>query len=202
MRDDVRPVSVGATAPLSSEATVELLSRVKAGDSAAAERLLARCIPPLRRWAHGRLPAYDRGVQDTTDLVNDAVFAALRCIEIREARHEGALQAYLRQAVMNRIRDVMRQRRRRPEQAKVPPDLPDTGASPLELAIGADNIDRYEEALKRLRPADREAIITRIELQYSYAEVAVALDAPTADAARVAVTHAVRRLVEEMHHGA
>ena len=51
------------------------------------------------------------------------------------------------------------------------------------------------------RAADREAVIGRIELGYSYEELAVALDKPTAAAARMAVTRAVKRLAGEMLHG-
>jgi RNA polymerase sigma-70 factor (ECF subfamily) len=64
--------------------------------------------------------------------------------------------------------------------------------------IGAENMARYETALTRLRASDREAIIGRLEMQYSYEELATALDKPTPDAARVAVTRAMKRLAEEM----
>ena len=55
-----------------------------------------------------------------------------------------------------------------------------------------------------LSPEDREAIISRIELQYSYAEIALVLDKPSAEAARLSVTRAMKRLAElladEMRH--
>jgi RNA polymerase sigma-70 factor, ECF subfamily len=115
-----------------------------------------------------------------------------------EARHQGALQAYLRQAVMNRIRDIMRQRQRRPNQVALSEQLVDEQTSPLDRLIGAENVARYETAVQRLAPADRQAIVGRIELQYSYAELAVVLNKPTADAARVAVTRAMKRLADGM----
>ena len=74
----------------------------------------------------------------------------------------------------------------------------DPAPSPLERAIGAEGFERYEAALARLKPADREAIIARLELQQSYEEVAVALGKPNANAARVAVTRALARLVKEL----
>ena len=37
-----------------------------------------------------------------------------------ESRHEGALQAYLRQAIVNRIRDELRRAKRAPETAELP----------------------------------------------------------------------------------
>ena len=71
--------------------------------------------------------------------------------------------------------------------------------SPLEHVIGRERLDRYETALARLEPAEREAIIARLELQQSYEEVALALGKPTAGAARMAVTRAVRHLITAMN---
>jgi len=192
------PISPAHVEPLAPEATIELLALVKHGDKGALDRLLERCIPALRRWARGRLPQSARGMMDTVDLVQDTVLSAMRRLDAFEARHQGALQAYLRQAVMNRIRDIMRQRHRRPDQVALPEQLVDEQMSPLDRAIGSENVARYDAAVRRLSPADREAIVGRIELEYSYAELAVVLNKPTADAARVAVTRAMKRLADGM----
>jgi len=186
--------------PLAPEATVDLLNRIKGGDEAALERLLQRCVPALRRWARGRLPGSARGMLETADLVQDAVIAALRRLDVFEARHQGALQAYFRQAVMNRILDLVRQQRRRPERTDLPEQLVDERPSPLDQAIGAENAERYDAAVHRLKPVDREAIIGRIEMQYSYDELAVVLNKPTAAAARVSVMRAMKRLADQMRH--
>jgi RNA polymerase sigma-70 factor, ECF subfamily len=186
---------------LSPERTLDLLNRVKAGDADALDRLLARCLPALRRWAHGRLPAYARDLQDTADLVQDTIVSALKHLGHFEARHEGALQAYLRQALANRITDIIRKKMRRPLQAEMPEDVAASAPSPLEQFLGQEKMARYDAALARLRPADREAIVARLELQYRYDELAVALGKPNANAARVAVSRAIQRLAEEMRHG-
>jgi RNA polymerase sigma-70 factor (ECF subfamily) len=187
-----------AVLPLEPEATVELLARIKGGDDEALNRLLRRCMPALRRWAHGRLPQSARGMLETADLVQDAVLAGLRRLDGFEAHHQGALQAYFRASVMNRIRDVIRQERRRPQQTELPEALASEEMSPLELAIGLENLKYYEVALERLKPADREAIICRLELQYSYEELAIVLNKSSPDAARMAVTRAMIRLVNEL----
>src|SRR4030095_6182653 len=70
--------SVSHVPVLDSEATVTLLARARDGDDSALNHLLERCLPPLRRWAHGRLPAYARDGQETADLIQDTVIAALR----------------------------------------------------------------------------------------------------------------------------
>jgi RNA polymerase sigma-70 factor (ECF subfamily) len=181
------------------DATIQLVERAKAGDSDALERLVARFLPPLRRWASGRLPRWTRNVMDTDDLVQETVIRAVKRLDRFEVRHEGALQAYLRQAVINRIRDEVRRVGRSPDVVELPEEQPDAGASPLDIAIGREAGERYEAALARLRPEEREAIITRIELEYSYRQIAEALGKPSADAARMAVSRAILRLAQEMN---
>lgn len=185
-------------APTDAETTIELLDRAKTGDDDARNRLVERCLPPLRRWARGRLPACARDVNDTVDVVQDTIIAALRRLHAFEVRHEGALQAYLRQALANRITDLIRHRRRRPDGTDVPDDLEAPDASPLDQAVGSENLRRYERALEQLRPEDREAIVARLELQYDYDELAAVLAKPSASAARMAVMRAMKRLAQAM----
>jgi RNA polymerase sigma-70 factor (ECF subfamily) len=192
----------GSSPEQALDSTIVLLNRAREGDRDALDALFARCVPPLRRWARGRLPAAARGALDTQDLVQDTILNAFRRLESFEPRHEGALQAYLRQAVMNRIRDEVRKIVRRPMPAELKDSQPADEASPLDIAIGRQGVERYEAALKQLRPGDREAIIGRIELQYDYQELATVLGKTNANAARVAVTRALARLVEQMDHEA
>ena len=178
------------------EGTFELLEQFRQGDTRARDRLVERSIPALRRWARGRLPHWARSLADTQDLVQDAVMRALPKLESFESRHPGALQAYLREAVQNRIYDEMR---RPPRQgAELSDEFPDKAPSPLQSAISREAFERYRRALQSLRPHERNAIIARIELQQSYKEVALALGKPNANAARMAVTRALARLAEAM----
>jgi RNA polymerase sigma-70 factor (ECF subfamily) len=136
---------------------------------------------------------------DTDDLVQETVIRAVRRIGAFEPRHDGALQAYLRQAVMNRIRDEIRHSGRVPMRLELDDNARNQDASPLESAIGREAVDRYEAALARLRPEDREAIVARVEMDCSYEEVARAMDKPSPDAARVAISRALVRLAAEMN---
>ena len=120
---------------LSDEPTIELVVRARGGDRNAVEALLQRCLPSLRRWAHGRLPSAARGAFDTEDIVQDAALHALRRLDVFEPRHVGAMQAYLRQSVINRIRDEVRRIGRRPPPLELPEDQPAERTSQLELAI-------------------------------------------------------------------
>ena len=59
-----------------------------------------------------------------------------------------------------------------------------------------------EAALSRLSTEEQEAIIGRVEMEYTYDELAKNLGKPSGDAARMAVTRALVRLAEEMQRGA
>ena len=177
--------------------SLSLLERARAGDSDALSELLARYLPRLERWATGRLPGWARDLCDTHDLVQDTLIRAFKGLEHFEARGDGAIGAYLRQAVLNRLRDEIRRVRRQPDRDTLP-DGPTSTASPLEEAIGVETLERYEQALARLRESDREAIVAAVEMNYSPDELATVLGKPTANAARVAVIRALTRLAEEM----
>jgi RNA polymerase sigma-70 factor (ECF subfamily) len=180
------------------DSTLELVERVRRGDKDALDRLLARHVAPLRRWVSGRLPRWARDLADTDDLVQDTLLRTFTKIEGFEVRGEGALQAYLRQAVLNRVRDELRRKARAPERLSADELEVEAAESPLEEAIGREAAERYQAALTRLRPGDREAVIGRLEMDYTYPELAESLGKPTAEAARKAARRALLRLAEEM----
>jgi RNA polymerase sigma factor (sigma-70 family) len=184
------------------DSSFELIQRAQGGDADALNQLLERHVPALRRWARGRLPQYARDMADTQDLVQEAVTRTFLNFKKFEYRGDGALQAYLRQAVMNRIRDETRRIRRKPFQDDLHENIVDAAASPLEQAIGTETIDRYEAALASLEPLEREAVVARLELGCSYEEIANLVGKSTPDAARMAVTRAVKRLASLMSHAA
>jgi len=178
--------------------SLTLLERAQAGDRAALDSLIARYLPRLQRWASGRLPRWARDMADTQDLVQEAVFQTFKRIDRFESRGEGALQAYLRHAILNRIREELRRTKRRPARGELDSAAEDDARSPLEVAIGQEAVQRYERALARLRPEDRELVVARIELGYTNQEIADLLDKPTANAARMATERAIVRLAKEM----
>ena len=161
------------------ESTVELLARARAGDQAALDEVFARAIPLLKRWASGRLPRWTREMIDTDDLVQETVVNTLKHIDVFEYRVDSALQAYLRQAVMNRIRNEIRRATRHPAPETLDTAAPDAGLSPLEQLIGKQTVEAYDEAMAALEPEEREAIIGRVELGLSYAELAAAMGRPS-----------------------
>ena len=183
-----------------ADSSFALVKLACAGDERALNDLCALYLPRLQRWAHGRLPGWARDSLDTHDLVQDTLTHVARRIQNFEPRHEGAFQSYLRQALLNRVRDHIRRAQRHPAADPLDSGKVSPGPSPLEEAIGLEALERYEAALQRLKPSDRDAIILRVELGCSLTEVAEALGKPTPNAAYVAIRRAIVRLVKEMSH--
>lgn len=186
----------------SPEDTTILLARVRQGDEAALNDLLADYVPRLRKVAHGRLPGFVRDLHDTVDVVQDAVLKALPHMATVEIRHEGSLYFYLRQAVMNRIIDVIRSGQRRPRHAELDDDLAASHTSPEQRAIQRQNVERYESALTRLSETQQRAVVLRMELDYTYRDVAQVLGQRTPEAARQLILRALKRLGEDIRNQA
>jgi RNA polymerase sigma factor (sigma-70 family) len=188
----------GDSDPGTSATSIELIRLARDGDREALDELFQRHFPPLRRWAHGRLPRWIRNIAETADIVQDAMFQTFLRIDVVQIKRRGALAAYLRQSIQNRIRDEFRNFHRRPRLEPI-----DTGAaarepSPLDLALDAETQAQYLAGLRRLRPADQELIVGRLELGYSYEQLAAATGRRNTDAARIALRRAVLRLAEHM----
>ena len=190
-----------ASASASAEASFALLLRAKTGDLQAREVLFVRYLPRVRRWAHGRLPAHSRSLLNTDDLAQEVLCRAFMSLETFEPRHEGAFQGLLRQVMMNCVRDEVRRAQRRPTDELIEDEHIAEDPSPMELAIGQEALERYEAALERLKPQERELIVARCELDFSNDEIAVLFGKPTPSAARVAIGRALTRLAEEMARG-
>jgi len=180
------------------ESSLSLLERAQSGDELALAHLVRRYLPRLRLWARGRLPAGARGLLDTDDIVQETMVKTVRNIGALEVRGEGAFQAYLRQALRNRLADAYRRAPATPHDTAISSSLPAADPSPLELAVGTEAVERYEKGLARLKPDDRQAIVLRIEFCYGYDEIALMLNKSSAASARVAVSRALARLSREM----
>jgi RNA polymerase sigma-70 factor (ECF subfamily) len=199
MPDDTDSAANRRSEPSRSlDSTFDLIERVRQGDKDSLERLMARHLGPLRQWLSGRLPRWARDLSDTDDLVQDTLLRTFTKMEDFDVRGVGALQAYLRQAVTNRLRDELRRKGRAPAVVDLDGLELEGAGSPFEEAVGREAVERYVAALARLTREEREAIIARVEMDYSYAELAEILGKPTADAARKAAQRALLRLAEEM----
>jgi RNA polymerase sigma-70 factor (ECF subfamily) len=182
----------------STSESTRLLLRAREGDRSAIDLLFTRYFPRIRRWAHGRLPSWARRLTDTGDIVQDAFLRTFRRLDRFEPRGNSALQAYLRQAVVNRIKDELRSARSQPQSELIDSQHSTQGPSTIDELIDAEDRERYRRALARLPETDRELLVSRLDLNYSYEQIALITSRATANAARVAVRRALVKLAEEM----
>ena len=178
--------------------TADLLRRARGGRSgsgrplppasAAVAALGSRTVPAMdpRSPRHRR-----RGAGDVTQ--------TLKRIDVFEPRHEGALQAYLRQALINRVRDEVRRLSRYPAAGGMEED---ESMRTVGVAAGGSDRPRSGGAIR----SGHAAIATRgAGNDHRARRDAAKLRADcrgagkaSADAARMAVTRALVRLAEEM----
>ena len=189
---------IGMRAQLESTAT--LLAKVKDGDEVARDQLCATYLPMLKRWAHGRLPDYARDLAETDDMVQNTLIRALNKLDSFSALREGAFLAYLRKILLNNIR--MEIRRFSNQNSLLNEhhqgETTQQATSALEQAIGSEVIEKYEKALMKLPEAAREAVILRVEMDYSYPEIAAATTCASANAARMLVARSLYKLAGHM----
>jgi len=179
--------------------TMDLCARANDGCPESLNLLIRRQLAPLANWARGRLPLRSRGLMDTEDIVQEVLISTVKQLPNIEQRGPGTMRAYLRQAVLNRIRSELRRTANRPQPSDQLESVADSNPSPLENLVGADALRQYEEALANLSDADRELVIARVELRQTYAEIARDHDKPSPDAARMAVSRALLKLAGEMN---
>jgi DNA-directed RNA polymerase specialized sigma24 family protein len=155
----------------SISSTGDLFDKARLGDDRALSALVRRNGRVLRKWARGRLPQWARSMSDTADIVQDVLLRTFLRIDRVENRGKGALQAYLRQAVVHRIQDEMRRVSRRPTSDAVDSafEIPAGDPSPFDLVLDAE----HERRSKR----------------------------PTAEAARLAVRRAVLKVAASIGSG-
>ena len=187
-----------SAAATSAASSFDLVQRANAGDQEALDTLFARYLPRLQRWAHGRVPPAARNALQTHDLVHDTLIRVLEGLPSFKPRHEGAFQGYVRTVLWNRIRDIARQYQRTGAPNPLDSDIAGHEDAPDEVAIADELLDRYEIALERLRPEEKDLIIARIEMGLPHAEIAAMFNKPSVAAVHMALSRALVRLAEEM----
>ena len=184
-----------ASAAKADDSTKDLVVRAKVGDRSAENELVRRSLPRLRRFAHGRLPPAVRNGYDTEDIVQDSILQTLQRLPAFDPARPGGLQAYLRVALQNKVKDAVRRRARFGSLGDVAEPV-DRRPSPYDAVEEKEMVARQEAVLNRLRQSDRALLVARIELGYDYAHIARLFGKPSPDAARVAVHRARHRAVD------
>lgn len=190
--------STASRSPSVSRSSQLLLRLAKAGDSRALSALFGRQKSALRKWARGRLPTWARSAVDTNDLVQEALVHTFKRLNSFEDRGRGALQFYLREAVRNRIRDELRKVGRQPMRTSLDDGIEDDGQSPFERTLDSEMMRRFKSKLACLTDSEQQLVVGRIQMGYTYEQLALATGRETADAARVALRRAVLKLARKM----
>src|SRR5262245_18230895 len=180
------------------QSTAALLQRAREGDESARNALLARYLPLLRCWAHGRLPVRARDLSDTDDIVQVTLVRVLKHLGTFEPRREGAFLGYVVQTLVNALGNEIRRSARRGSHDAVDDLLVDRGASPLELAVGSNTLERYDRAMAQLGSEQQESVMLRVEMQFSYEQIAEAMGKNSANAAHMLDSAALLRLARAM----
>ncbi|MEM9302294.1 MAG: RNA polymerase sigma factor [Pseudomonadota bacterium] len=183
------------------ESTQTLIEKSQTGDETARDALFRRCSERLTRWARGRLPAPARDIADTQDLVQVTLLRAFNQLGRFESRGQGSFMAYLRQILMNRVKEELRRAGRQPDGTERF-DIPSGEAGISTQLQEWQTLERYEKALDTLAGRPREAVILRLEFDLPYAEIADEIDAPSPDAARMTVARALKELALAMDDAA
>ncbi|HEY7872442.1 MAG TPA: sigma-70 family RNA polymerase sigma factor [Rudaea sp.] len=178
--------------------TEQLLRRIRDGEEAAKQSLYERCLPLLRRWAHGRLPQRARDIADTDDLVQITLMRALRHLDEFDANGSGSFLAYLRQILLNEVRTELRKRKVRGDRVDIENlALVDESASVAEQLVGHERWRHYEQALAELDRHDQALIVLRLEFGMVYPEIALETGS-TANAVRMRVTRALKVMTDRI----
>ncbi len=159
---------------------------------------LMRLLPRLVAWARGRLPPHARQQADTEDLVQDAALGALCNQKQIESRGEPGLWVYLRNSVLNGIRDETRRSARGEVALTITDSRPDPAPTPDRRLEAREERRLFQAALDRLSGEDQALIIGRVELHLTCEELARVLGSGSPGAIRAASKRALLRLAQEM----
>ncbi len=172
--------------------TAHILDRIAEGDSTATNDLVKHIYPMLLKWAHGRIPANQRNLVETSDLVQEALSKGIQRVDNFQSFKAGAFLAYLRKIFIHCLYQNTRD-----TQAKQRLDsLQDKQESTFELDMAEFIL--YENALKKMSNKEQEAIILRIEFGMTYKEVALAMGKKTEDAARMFTNRALLKMANHL----
>ena len=164
-----------------------------------AEQVLLGCLQPVRRWARQRLPPAARGACDTMDLVQEAAVRVWPRLQRLPDMPPAAMQAYLRKAVLNLVRDSARDLARRPLQVELGEhDVASARPTASERLTSTCVRRECRTALLTLSRRDRRLLLARYIAGYRMARIAQQFEFASADAARMAVNRATARFQQRL----
>ena len=182
------------TDPLSE--TARLLAGARVGDPEQRSQLLWRYRDPLTRLLRGKLaPCVPL---EPADLAQGVLMTALSSLQVFEYRGAGSLWRYLRKIGLQRACEENRKYLGRPQALQDSATLGSLCAresqDPAEMVSAKEASEAFEAALCQLDDQVHGALLLRIELGFSYDDIAVESGYPSADAARMAIGRGLHKL--------
>jgi RNA polymerase sigma-70 factor, ECF subfamily len=155
----------------------ELVRKATSGDSRALDALVERHAPKVNRLASQLLGDFE----EARDAAQESLVKL--CTRLRQFRGEAQFATWLHRLVVNTCRDRMAfQRVRRTEPLVEDGRATDEESDPTRLAALADLRRDVAEALARLSPKQRAAVVLRDSFGLSYAEIARVASIPVGTA--------------------
>ena len=208
----------GTAMRLNDLATQQLLTRAREGEESAVQELLARHRDRLRQMVSVRMDPRLTARVDPSDVIQDAMAAAVQQLPAYLRRGDDAFYPWLRQLAWERLIDAHRRhigakRRSVKREARWNGELSDpstvllaerlaaSGTSPSGLAMRNERKQRVQAALEGLMPEDREVVVLRHLEQLSHKEIAAVLRV-SPEAARSRYRRAMERLASLLAGGA
>ncbi len=189
--------------PLPEGEADDLLRRMAAGDVAAREALLARNLPGMRAYAHGRLRGAVRTKEQTGDVLSQAAIRMLSYRGSARFANEAAFQAFLRRVVDSVVMSCLRyykQPRRcldrdlpMSEGTTVVEEVLAPGGSPRTQVSLREEKSLVRRAMQELDPLDHEIVSLHDLDQVSHEEIGKRLGL-TGDCVRQRYKRALKRL--------
>ncbi len=195
------------------DATAELLTHVRQGETEAVEALMDRHRDSLRRMIQLRLDQRLNQRMDVSDVVQDVLVEANRRLQDYLANPAIPFHLWIRQIAKDRIIDAHRRHRlsakrsvdrEQPQPGKGPVDqstielanqFQDDALTPAAAAAQKELAFQIESAVHMLREADRDIILMRHYEQLNNQEIAQILGL-TEPAASMRYLRALKRLRE------
>ncbi|HEY3070888.1 MAG TPA: sigma-70 family RNA polymerase sigma factor [Gaiellaceae bacterium] len=158
----------GRVGPIYERLTdVELVRRATSGDGRALDALVARHSPRVNRLAGQLLGDFE----EARDAAQESLVKL--CTRLKQFRGEAQFATWLHRLVVNTCRDRMAfQRLRRTEPLVLEEQAASDDSDPSTLAALADLRRDLAEALARLSPKQRAAVVLRDSFGLPYSEVA------------------------------
>lgn len=193
--------------------SIELVRRAQGGDSPALEELIARYYPRVRQIVRMRLGHDLRAHTDSADILQDTFAAAVQAFDRFEMRSESSLIHWLSKIAEHKIKGAADHRNalKRDPRGTLPIDADESvdgvarapepaagDSSPLEHAIGVEDVGILEAAMDALRPPSREVILHHVYEKASWATVAEWMELSGPDAARMRYARAILELTLEV----